>query len=245
MLAVFPQEEETYRNTGAALLHLAFRLGPDGTLLRHRLADAVSGGVMGILGEIPAADPADMAEEIAAACASAGHMGVFLDHDRSDPGAAALCAALVSRLEPEGRKLYVRPPLARTDAVAIFSSRVTGGSFSRYLDELPERYPGNIGLELTPLSAEFSLPGDGRGRPLSREELAQRLARYGTGYRSAELAARYLPYPEEGSGTRLLLWDDGASLSEKLRLARAAGVRHFLLPAGQLGDSLQTLLCNA
>ena len=39
MLAVFPQEEETYRNAGAALLHLAFRLGPDGSDARKSMAD--------------------------------------------------------------------------------------------------------------------------------------------------------------------------------------------------------------
>ena len=237
ILEVTAAERAECTGLGLSLGHLAYRISPSGVLLRSTALGDARGGVMILLGVVPqAADPTALAAAIRTECAGRGYRGVYLACDPS----AAPAAALAARLAETDLRLYV--PEGVPYGIPVYDSGVTGGSFSLYMEETLSRHPGGIALELLPLAMEYILPAAGEGRALPREELDALLSAGYLQYYSAELAARYVTWRDEEGRTHFVLYDDVDSLREKVRLARAAGVRELFLLYGVLREELADFL---
>lgn len=244
-LAVRPGEEAAYRDPGPGLVHLGFRFGPDGALLRHRRLEPVSGGLLGILGDLPEeAEPSVLAASALSAAEAAG-AGILLDLEDPSPQSGALLSLLSEQLARRGLPLWVRPPLAVPGAGILCISQVTGGDFGLYLRDCLERWGDRVVLELIPLYQDFPLPGTDGGRTLSPAARDALLERCGPGYESPELLAHYLPYRDAEGRDRLFLYDTGETLEKKLRLGLELGISHALLPCGPLREFLPQLLADA
>ena len=241
LAALPPGELHQLRGWEAAPAHLAYRMGPGARLLRG--GEGQKGGVMVVDdGSFDGrGDPASFCREVVGECRSRGFSGAVLDWEKRLPLLEETAARLDEGFRRRGLALYVPEAYGRRapHAGVLISSALSGGSLTRRLEEAGERFGRErVVLALEKRAEDFFLPAPtGCGQPLSREELAQRMARLRPSvFFSRELCARYFTYMSRESGAHFVLFDDGDTLCRKVEVARRAGVTAFFAPWAEIRD---------
>ena len=142
---------------GLSAGHLCYGITPAGQLLREKIPTFARDGVMilsdsfGCTGMRSTFNAERLAGEIIAEVTYRGFTGVMADFEGPIlPSLISLIRSLDKELEKRGITLYVNHRYAEdtTHASLLVSSRVTGGSFPLYLQELCDKYtPGRIALD--------------------------------------------------------------------------------------------------
>lgn len=215
--------------------HLAYRLGPH--LLRAEGVSPPRGGLMVVddRGYSGLYGTEALCGEIVRECQSRGFSGAVLDFEGRLPPLEQIAGQLDEAFVRRGWELYVperyaaRAPHARV----MISSAISGGSLRRRLEETLERFgESRVTLALERVAEDFYLPAPtGRGKPLTQEELKELMERLSPSvFFSGELCQRYFTYMSRETGAHFVLFDDAATLSRKLEVARSLGIRTFLVP---------------
>ena len=229
------------------LVHVAFCVGGDGTLLARSLPATLQGGQLALRCEDPF--PAAAAETIArevmhtALCRNFG--GILLDAPAL-PCVLALIGQLAPLCRYYKRKLYIPEccAAATQEATVLICTALSGGSLRQRLEEACHRYGAErIALDLQRLMMDFSLPcPTGVGTPLTAEQLSK-LQQGHSVYYCAELCARYFTR-QCGSETRFVLFDDADTLGRKMELAESLGIGEGFFTWPEVADILPQLFSN-
>ena len=230
------------------LAHAAYRIGPDGRLLRQSRMAQVRGGILVLDDEDcgPIRDRDALCREVWRECVSHGFSAAAADFERPvSEDRLQFLETLSQVLSRSGRRLYVpeaygaRLPLASV----LICTALSGGIFQQRLEEAARRFgPGRLALDLQRLRMDFPLPcPSGEGTPLSREALERLMAEKApTVFYSADLCARYFTCLREGD-SHFILFDDALTLSRKIQAGQAAGVQIGFLLYPEVEDLLPQL----
>lgn len=230
------------------LAHAAYRVGPEGRLLRRNQLSRARGGLMvlddGDCGPIQDRDA--LCREVWRECVSRGFFGATADFERPvSQDRLAFLLSLSQLFARGGRRLYVpeaygpRLPLAHV----LICTALSGGSLRRRLEEAAGRFgPGRLALDLQRLRMDFPLPcPSGEGRPITGEALAALLEKKRPAvFYSADLCARYFTCLREGE-SHFILFDDGETISRKIRLGSELGIPDGFLLYPESQDLLPQL----
>ena len=245
-LAVTPAEAREAARFRCALAHVAYRIGPESTLLRQNLLLQTRGGLLSITdSDAPFIDrPEALAAAALRECGRRNYTGAVLDFaSPPTPDRLAFAAELAKRLAP--RPLYVPECCGETEgAIVLVNTAISGGSFTQHLQELAAARggAGRLGLDVERLRMDFSLPApSGEGIPLTGEALRALLERESPSvFFSPDLCARYFTYTREGE-THFVLFDDADTLQQKLRLGSSMGFSAAFLMYPEVRDLLPRL----
>lgn len=235
---------------GLPVGHMAYRIGPGARLLRANISINLRGGLMVVDSTAfdGRGDPALFCQQVVRECAARGYDGAILDFEGQP---YPLLGQIVQRL---GGMFTRRSwPLYVTEAYANYSdqtriiipSALSGGSLSKRLEEVTERYGAHrIALGIQRTAEDFTLPApNGCGTALTREELQQRIQTRGASiFFSDELCAHYFTYMSRQSGAHFVLFDNAASIRKKIRIARQFGLYACILAWPEVDDILQSIL---
>ncbi len=246
-LAVMPGSLTAAGRWGVPLAHLAYRMGEGPHLFRANSPAAPRGGLMvieegGFHGE---GDAEPFCGEVVRECAARKFGGVVCRF-RGKPRTVLreVTNQLAALCRDRGLSLWVTEPYAACGAKVLLPSALSGGTLRGRLEEAVSRFgAGRLGLWLEKSAEDFTLPSPtGSGTPLSREEL-QRLRedKGGDVFFSPDLCAHYFTYMAGETG-HFVLFDDAASLRQKLHTARDLGVGTFFFPYSELEDILGEVL---
>jgi hypothetical protein len=230
-LSAAPQDAQQAAAYGRPLAHMAYRIGPGSTLLRQNLLLQSRGGLLSVSDR--EAPPIPSPEELCAAvlreCGRRGYSGVVLDFEEPPRQDRQAFAQLLSRQLRAGRRtLYVSEAYASAvpDAVALLCTAMSGGGFSRRLQEAARQRGGGdrLALDVQRLRMDFRLPApSGEGTPLEAEALRRLMAeRSPAVFFSPELCARYFTYAQHGE-THFVLFDDAGTMAQKVRIGTSLG----------------------
>lgn len=230
--------------------HMAYRIGPGLRLLRSKLPATVRGGLM--MADDSGSDGrgtvASFCQDVLRECAGRGFEGIILDFERPpSPLLGKVVSELAVLTEKRNLPLYVPEAYAScsNQTKVIISSALSGGSLRQRLSESAETYgAGRVILGVERVAEDFFLPApNGQGTPLSREALKKRLAeRSPTVFFSRELCAHYFTYMSKQSGAHFVLFDDAASIRQKLKLAGDLKIQEAMLAYPQVDDLLAQIL---
>ena len=224
----------------------AYQVGTGPKLFRSCGPTTVRGGLLGVgLGATPSAgDPAPFCRQAVLECQSRGAAGILADWDRFTRPLFQFTRALGHSLERAGLTLTVPEAYAGVteQSSVLISSALSGGTLEVRLKEALERHGADkVILALQRMREDFRLPSpSGRGKSLSREELAALCARRPAIYWSSELCARYFTYRAK-DGVHFVLFDDAETLRRKLALAGELGYRAAFLMLPEVEDLLEEL----
>ena len=241
-----PRQPEGIQGWRVTPAHQLYRLGAH--LLRAEGVPPPRGGLMvlGDRGFDGLGSAAALGQEVLRECQARGFSGAVLDFEGILPPLEGLCARLDGALPAQNMTLYVperyapRAPHARV----LVSSALSGGSLRQRLEEALDRFgPERVVLALERSAEDFSLPSPtGSGRPLSREELDELMARMNPAvFFSSELCARYFTYMSRQSGAHFVLFDDGDTLRRKVETARSLSIHTFLAPWQELAPHAEAM----
>lgn len=224
----------------------AYGIGPEGRLTRQRLGRA-QGGLMALhdrdCGPIRA--PVMLCRDIWAECASRGFGGVLADLEQPpSPDRVRFLQRLSQLLTQNGRQLFVPEHYGGDvpQAAVVISTALSGGCLRERLEEARCRFGPRLALDLQRLRMSFPLPcPTGEGCPLTGEELHGLLqGQRSEVFFSRDLCAKYFTCPWEDNA-RFVLFDDGETLGEKLRLGRELGITAGFLLYPEVADLPQEL----
>ena len=234
LVTVPPQHCRALSGRSVTPAHLAYRIGPDGRLLRAGGNPRGGRMVLSDCGFSGMPDPAPLLREILSECRVREFSGVILDFDRRLPPLEQLAVRLESALRRHGLSLTVPEGYGHCagESGVIIPAALSGGTLTQRLEDACRQFGRDrvvLGLEQT--AEDFLLPSPtGCGTPLTQEELTALRERIRPSvFFSQELCARYFTYTEQGRG-HFVLFDDGDTLRRKADAARAAGISSFLLP---------------
>lgn len=247
-LAAAPGQVRAASRFTRALVHMAYRIGPDSALLRQNLLIQTQGGLLGLTDRAapPVEDPEALCAAVLRECRRRSCGGAVLDWDqpvRSD--LAALARALDAAARRHRLALYVPEAYAPAapSAIVPVCTALSGGNLTQRLRQAVSlRGAGRLALDAERLRMEFPLPcPSGEGRPLTAEALAELTEREKPAvFFSADLGARYFTYVRDGQ-PRFVLFDDGDTLVQKLRLGQALGARAAFFQYAEVSDLLERL----
>lgn len=230
-LSVTPGELHSAAKYRRSLAHVAYRIGPESSLLRQSLLLQTQGGLLSVSDrDAPLIeDPEALCAAVLRECSRRNFQGVLLDfEERPRPDRQAFAARLGEVLSSTRWTLYVPESCGAVSpaAVTLISAAVSGGGFADYLRETARRRGGGsrLALDMERLRMDFHLPApSGQGEPLSAQMLAQLLERESPSvFFSPELCARYFTYTQGGE-SHFVLFDDAETLRQKLRTGTALG----------------------
>lgn len=222
-LSVTPEGQQAALRHTRNLAHVAYRIGPNSTLLRQNFQSR--GGLLSVsdLDAPEIRDPGALCAAVGRECARRSYGGVVLDFEQPPTPDRR---AFVSRLDREPKRWRLFVPQSYGDdapgAVMLLCSAISGGDFREYVKEAAaKRGPGKLGLDVERLRMDFRLPcPSGTGTPLSGGELQKRMGQ--TTFFSPELCARYFTYQQEGQ-LHFILYDDAETMNRKVRIAEELG----------------------
>lgn len=227
---------------------MAYRIAQGPRLLGARLPAAARGGVMGLdcQGFDGRGDPLPCCRQILAECRRRGFRGILCDFEGPPAGCLPkLAGALARGCADQGWTLYVPEAYAphAPSARLLLPSRLTSGTLEGRLRAALAHYgPERLALAVEWVREDFPLPAAGRGRPLSREELADQLRRLEPAvFFDRGLCAHYYTYMAAGGQAHFVLFDTPRSLAEKLAVAQRLGLWAALLPGPEVEDCLDEL----
>ena len=231
------------------LAHMAYRIGNGPHLYRAQFPAMPKGGLMMISednfdgqGDITA-----FCREVIRECQARGFTGILFDAESSpSPTLARIFSHLGEEAARRGWSFYLPEAYSNysDNARILVPSAISGGSLRQRLSDAAERYgPQRITLCIDPSAEDFFLPAPkGSGRPMSREELQQKIkATAPSLFFSHELCAHYFTYMDRSSGAHFVLFDDVGSIRKKINLAEQVGIRRFLLFYHRMDDILPEL----
>ena len=222
-LAVSPERQLSAARYTRSLAHVAYRIGPNSTLLRQNFQSR--GGLLAVsdLNAPKVADPGELCAAVGRECARRAYQGVVLDFEEAPRPDLRAFVGKLDRMEKTW-KLYV-PQSYGADApgaVMLLCSAVSGGDFREYLKEAAgKRAPEKLGLDVERLRMDFRLPcTSGVGTRLSAQELQKRMTAHT--FFSPELCARYFTFTQKEE-LHFVLYDDAETLNRKVRTAAELG----------------------
>lgn len=247
-LTVAPDQIHQASRYTRRLAHAAYRIGPDGRLLRQNQLSQTRGGLM-VLDDKdcgPIRDRDALCREVWRECVSRGFSGAVADFEQSVSGdRMRFLEALSQIFSRSGKRLYVpeaygpQLPLAHI----LVCTALSGGILHQRLEEAARRFgSGRLALDLQRLRMDFPLPcPSGEGIPLSREALAAlRDEKNPTVFYSADLCARYFTCIREGD-SHFILFDDGGTIARKIQAGNALGIPTGFLLYPETEDLLPQL----
>lgn len=252
ILAAPPEDGRAAAAFGRRILHLAYRIDPQGRLIRPRMPSFRRGDLMAIChtGPLPAVDPDAFLTQLLREYTARNCGGVVLDPEGVPDRAFLSLTAFLDR-ELRRRSLPLWVPLSCAGAVRsptrlMLSSAVSGGNYREMLAEQADRYgPERLILQAERNCEDFLLPAaDGCGQRLSLPELNRLFAaRQPTPFFSRELCTWYFTYRDGPRNCHFVLFDNGASLRRKLQIAAELGIPAAVLAWPEIADLAQDLLC--
>ena len=226
-----------YRN----FAHVAYRIGPESTLLYSNLLIQTRGGLLSLSDlDAPTITSAQrLASAVVRECYRRGYSGVVADFE-ANPTQDRLqfLARLQEMLQQNQRMLYVPEAYRMPGAVTLITTAISGGDFQTYLEDKVRQ--GSIAMDLQRLRMDFPLPAPtGEGTPLTAESFAV-LSRGQSVFYSPSLAARYFTCVQGGE-THFILYDDADTLRRKLQIGKKLGVNTAFLMYPEVADLLPAL----
>lgn len=230
-LAVTPEETQSASQYHRALAHVAYRIGPDSSLLRANLLLKTSGGLLCISDrDAPVIeDPNALCQAVLRECGRRTYQGVLLDFETS-PQKDRI--AFIQRLEHilNARRLPLYLPethaAAASKSIPLICTAISGGNFKQRLQEAIQQRgdPRRMALDVQRLCMDFRLPAPtGEGEPLNQETFEKLIRQEKPSiFFSPDLCARYFTYSRNGE-THFVLFDDAETLRQKLRLGNSLG----------------------
>lgn len=244
-LGVTPREVRDASRFTRSFAHVAYRIGPDSTLLRRDLLLETRGGLLSVSDRdaSPVEEPEKLASAVQRECGRRSYIGVVLDfEDAPCPDRRAFASVLAPLLARSGRSLFVPEAYAGVSgAVVLVNTALSGGSYSARLQEAAAQHP-RVALDVQRLAMDFPLPSrSGEGEPLTREQFRLLTERESPAvFFSQELCARYFTYQRDGK-THFILYDDAETIACKLRTADALGIHTALVMYPEVSDLLPAL----
>lgn len=237
---------------GLPLAHQAYRLGSGAHLLRANFPAVPRGGLMmiGAAAFDGQGDSMQFCREVLRECNNRQFSGVIFDLDtQPSPALARLLAQLGEQLQRRNLPFYLPEAYQNYQSTAhlMVSTAISGGALEKRLEDAVSRYGAErIALCIDRSAEDFYLPApQGSGRPLSREELHQRMESLSPSvFFSNELCAHYFTYMSQNSGAHFVLFDDVGSIRKKIALAEQLGIRQCFLLYRELDDLLPELLSS-
>jgi hypothetical protein len=249
-LAVTPQEVRAASQYGCGLAHVAYRIGPESTLLRRDLLMNTRGGLLSLSDrDAPEIQmPDQLSGAIVRECLRRNYAGVILDFEDSPSlDRRVFVSSLAAYLARNRRNLFIPERYASSAPTAsvLINTAVSGGNFTTYLRESQNRYGGRAALDLQRLIMDFTLPArSGTGRPMAREELAGLMEQEAPAlFFSPDLCTRYFTFMRDGNA-HFVLCDDADTLLRKLQSGGSLGFRTAFLMYPETADLLPRLFGN-
>lgn len=246
-LAVTPDMEQQAASCGCALSHVAYRIGPDSTLLRQNLLLQTKGGLLSVSDRNtpPIPDVNTLCAAVLRECSRRSYEGVVLDFEEPPRQDRLKFAEQLGQLLPKRqRTLYVPESYAHATptAMVLVGTAVSGGTLRQHLEEAAAQYGRRLALDTERVRMDFHLPAHtGIGTPLSGEDLAELMKQSGSpSFFSPDLCARYFTYQRQGA-THFVLFDDANTLRRKIRLGAEIGASAAFFMWPEIADLASTL----
>lgn len=247
-LAVTPGELQQATKFCRSFAHVAYSIGPESTLLRQNLLLQTRGGLLSVTDR--GAPLIDRPEHLCAAalreCGRRNYSGVLLDFEQPPtPDRLVFGKRLAHALVAGHRPLFVPETYAKIPgAIPLICTAISGGNFAERLQEAAARYggAGRLALDVQRLQMDFQLPAEsGEGRPLNGEALRLLMEQEAPSvFFSQDLCARYFTYVRDEQ-THFVLFDDGETLRQKLRIGGGMGFSAAFLMFPEVSDLLPKL----
>ncbi|MBP1758279.1 MAG: hypothetical protein H6Q61_528 [Firmicutes bacterium] len=231
------------------LAHMAYRIGNGPHLYRAQFPAMPKGGLM-MIGEDNFDGQGDVTvfcREVIRECQARGFTGILFDPESApSPALSKIISILSEQITRRGWSFYLSEAYSNysDNARILVSSAISGGSLHQRLSAAADRYGAQrVTLCIDRSAEDFFLPASrGSGRPLSREELQQKIKAISPSiFFSHELCAHYFTYMNRDNGAHFVLFDDVGSIRKKIALAEQAGIRRFLLFYHRVDDLLPEL----
>ncbi len=250
-LAAAPEHLAEARRFTERIAHAAYRIGPDGRLVRQNLLPRIRGGLLA-LGDWecgPVRDPAMLCREVWRECGNRGFGGVVADfEEQPSEDKAAFLEAMGKVLSRNRMRLFVPEAYGQrvSQAAVLTCTAISGGTLRQRLEEAAARFgPSRVALDLQRLRMSFPLPcPEGEGTPLSGEALESFLReREPSVFYSGDLCAKYFTCTQDGE-SRFILFDDGDTLRRKIQMGREMGLCAGFLMYPETADLLPAMFGN-
>ena len=250
ILTAPPSAAREATSFGLPVGHMAYRIGPGAHLLRSNISINLRGGLMVVDGTTfdGRGDPASFCQQLIRECNARGFDGAILDFEGQPyPLLGQVIHRLGGMFARRGWPLYVTEAYAdySDQTRIIIPSALSGGSLNQRLKEAVERFGAHrVALGVQRVAEDFSLPApNGSGTPLTRQELAKRIASRGASiFFSDELCAHYFTYMVRPSTAHFVLFDNAGSIRKKLQIARRLGLCACILAWPEVDDIIDEII---
>lgn len=248
-LAAAPSEAREAASYCRTLAHVAYRIGPESTLLRQSLLLQTQGGLLCVSDrEAPFIDdPQALSAAALRECGRRSYTGVLLDFEAPPTrDRLAFVEKLGQALSTPRRTLYLpeRYAGAAGNALTLLDTALSGGNFTERLQEAATARGGanRLALDIQRLRMDFPLPArTGEGKALTAQEFQALIDRESPAvFFSQDLCARYFTYTREGA-THFVLFDDGETLLQKVRIGNSLGIPAAFFTFPEVRDVLPVL----
>jgi len=230
-IAVTPEAYQSAAGYCRTFAHVAYRIGPDSTLLRQNLLMQVRGGLLSVSDRnAPVIEqPEKLCAAVLRECGRRGYSGALLDFEQPvSRDRVAFAEQLGRSLAATRRCLYVPEHYAHSvsSAIPLICTALSGGNFTERLKEAAalRGSAGRLALDVQRLRMDFRLPAkSGTGTPISADELQKLMERESPSvFFSQDLCARYFTYLRDGEA-HFVLFDDADTLNQKLQIGSSLG----------------------
>ncbi len=226
---------------GFTKAHMIYRAGQDCHLYRAEAPASLRGGIMGVC-EIGCGENGlrRLAGEMEAECSRRGYSGIIICGDKKI--SQSLTEPLSAFTKQRGMKLYL-PESAGFfpgHSRVLISTAISGGSLNKKLTEAKARFKA-IALDIERMRTDYTLPAKQDGVSLSAAELQELMRRCRPkAFFSKELCTYYFTYRAQNR-THLVLYDNAASISAKLRLGKSLGIEEAFILYPEVEDILSEI----
>jgi len=249
ILAVPPDLLRQAQSYHLPVAHMAYRLGCGPHLFRSGQPVPLRGGCMVIddKGFDGRGDPSAFCREVLQECAARQFTGIICDFEGRHPALNHTAERLSAACQKRGLSCYLPEQLGRCSDTAhvLISTALSGGSLKQRLADAIHHFGTDRVVPAVERTAmDFFLPSPtGHGMELTRQELRERMDRLSPSvFFSGDLCARYFTYMSHQSGAHFILFDDAASIRQKLSIAQSLGLSTALLAFPQVDDLLGDIL---
>ena len=243
-LAVTPTQVPGASAYCHSFAHVAYSIGKNSQLLRNSLLVQTQGGLLALTDrEAPAIGaPDQLCAAVLRECNRRGYAGLLADFEEAlTPDRRIFLERLAGVLRQNRRSLFAPQQYEIPGAVPLVCTATSGGDLRVYLQECL-RGPTVPALDIQRLIMDFPLPSPaGEGRPMELAELRRLLdERQPAVFYAPDLCAKYFTYTENGEG-HFILFDDAATIGQKLRMAEELGFGTVFLMYPEVEDLLAEL----
>lgn len=247
-LAVTPQEVNAASAYCHSFAHVAYRIGPESSLLRQSLLIQTQGGLLSLSDrDAPhIKEPDKLCGDLLRECTRRGYNGVLADFEEPPTGDRSVFIEKLSRLlHHNHRVLYVPESYSGSTAMAsvLLCTAMSGGNYTSRLHEAAaQKGASRLALDVQRLCMDFSLPnGSGEGKPLSLEALTRLRQEQGPEiFFSQDLCTRYFTYTKNRE-THFVLYDDADTLLQKIRIGSSLGFSAAFFMYPEVSDLMPKL----